>query len=488
MDWDDPIERLSRSNRELLTLYDINRLLQTPLSTEEKLYIILTSLTSDGGFGFARAHILLTNHSRNTLEGWLSVGPLTGEQTHGIWEAVSEVEQEYEPGLLNVSETLERAPFEFGIRSFVEPIKRGRGHPVQAVVTKKPRCILNALPASSYLHPEFLPLVSCKHVIFIPMMFKNRVLGIMAVEDDWEQRMRDEHLLQTLSIFGNLAAIALENAELTRKLEEKVEVQERLNHELQDAQARILHLDRLSSMGAIAAGVAHEIKNPLNSLVINLDLLKDEITSGEGDAAEKLRLIDVLEQEAARVSRTMTEFLSYTKSPRLSLEKTDLHRVVDLVLSLVELQGRTAGIEFVREYSQDVSEVVIDENRMKQVILNVVLNAMQAMPEGGTLKVRTVLRKKRADGVTKPGEVNLELADTGPGIPSSAMWKLFDPFFTTKEGGTGMGLSIVDSIMRQHGGKVSIDSAPGKGTSVVLHLPVNDPEPGHNTHLFEGHS
>ncbi|HEX9860422.1 MAG TPA: ATP-binding protein [Nitrospirota bacterium] len=489
MEYKDPIERLSRSNRELLALYDINRLLQTPISTEEKLYIILTSLTSDEGFGFSRAHLLLTNQQRNLLEGWLSVGPLTGEQTREIWDGVSAFEHENgnEHKTAHMAETLDRAPFEYGIRSFMEPIKRGRGHPVQTAVSRRPKSIVDLPSCKDQVHPGFLELVSCPHITFIPLVFRDKVLGIMAVEEHAPDRAQDDNLLRTLSIYGNLAAIALENAELTRNLEEKVETQERMNMELQEAQSRILHLDRLSSMGAVAAGVAHEIKNPLNSLIINLDLLKSEIMDGGCGKKEQLRLAGVLEKEAVRINRTMTEFLSYTKSPKICLERTDLHGVIDLVLSLVECQGKTTGIEFVRDYDTEMSDLMIDENRMKQAILNIVINAMQAMPDGGSLKIKTSVRNKKTNGTTKPGEVNVEFTDTGCGIPSKSMWKLFDPFYTTKDEGTGMGLPIVDSIIRQHGGKVGIDSVRGKGTTVTLTLPMPDQDERCNMALFGEH-
>jgi signal transduction histidine kinase len=240
-------------------------------------------------------------------------------------------------------------------------------------------------------------------------------------------------------------------------------------------------------MGAVAAGVAHEIKNPLNSLIINLDLLKSEIMDGGCGKKEQLRLAGVLEKEAVRINRTMTEFLSYTKSPKICLERTDLHGVIDLVLSLVECQGKTTGIEFVRDYDTEMSDLMIDENRMKQAILNIVINAMQAMPDGGSLKIKTSVRNKKTNGTTKPGEVNVEFTDTGCGIPSKSMWKLFDPFYTTKDEGTGMGLPIVDSIIRQHGGKVGIDSVRGKGTTVTLTLPMPDQDERCNMALFGEH-
>jgi signal transduction histidine kinase len=148
-------------------------------------------------------------------------------------------------------------------------------------------------------------------VAFIPLLSEKKVMGVMAVESTGGDRSIDETRLKTLTIFGNLAAIALENSKLYRTLEEKVSTLERVNRELQEAQAKILQLDRLASMGAIAAGVAHEIKNPLNSLTINLHLLKEEIPySGK----ELQKLIQVVEKETARLNETVMEFLSYRSS------------------------------------------------------------------------------------------------------------------------------------------------------------------------------
>src|SRR5512135_2771893 len=134
------MEELRRANKELLTLYDINRLLQTQLTTEEKLYIILTSLTADDGFGYSRAYLLLTNEQSNHLEGWLGVGPLKGDEAREIWEGVTALEEEDTvPGRKNIAELLERAPFDIKVRGFVEPIACGQGYPVHTVISRRPK-------------------------------------------------------------------------------------------------------------------------------------------------------------------------------------------------------------------------------------------------------------------------------------------------------------------------------------------------------------
>jgi two-component system sensor histidine kinase HydH len=473
----DLIEELKRANRELLSLYDVNRLLQTPLTAEEKLYIILTSLTADDGFGYSHAYIFLTSEQKNTLEGWLGVGPLTGDEAREIWEGVAELvekeEEENSSGRRNISEILEHAPFDVTVRGFVVPISRGQGHPVQTVISRRPKLVKDAFSGKDPLHPDFTALLSSPQVAFIPLLSKNRVMGVMAVESPGGERSIDESSLRTLTIFGNLAAIALENSKLYRALEEKVDCLEMVNRELQEAQAKILHMDRLSSLGAIAAGLAHEIKNPLNSLIINLDLLRSEIPE---PCIEVTGLIDIIEQESNRLNETVTEFLSFAKAPKLSLDTHHPHKVLDQVLKLVEYQGVSMGIKITREYDEGVVDLLLDDKRMKQAFLNVIINAMQAMPSGGTLTVKTC-RKIPSGNQQACGQVLIEFKDTGQGIPPDSMDRLFDPFYTTKEAGTGMGLPIVDSIMRSHGGSVNIESASGKGTKVTLLIPAHEAVP-----------
>jgi two-component system, NtrC family, sensor histidine kinase HydH len=474
----DPIEDLKRANRELLALYDINRLLQTALATEEKLYIILTSLTAGDGFGYSRAYLLLTNEHKDTLDGWLGVGPLTGDEARDIWEGVTELEREDTgPGRKNIADLLERAPFDIKVRAFSVPITRGEGQPVQAAIRRRPRLIKDVANAGDEVHPEFSGLLSGQQAAFIPLLSKSRVMGVIVVESASGGAEIDEGALRTLTIFGNLAAIALENAKLYRDLEEKVSSLEEVNRELQEAQTKILQLDRLASMGVIAAGVAHEIKNPLNSLIINLHLLKEELP---GKHEETHKLMEVVEKESHRLNRTVSEFLSYSKVPKLTLELTHPHRVLDEALDMVEFQGREMGIGIEREYDVGIAETMLDDKRMKQAFINVILNAMQAMPDGGMLRVKTGFHDGGAE-IDGERHYYVEFEDSGTGIPASAMGRLFDPFYTTKEAGTGLGLPIVDSIIRSHGGTVGIDSQPGRGTKVTLCLPLKGEGQSDNT-------
>jgi len=463
------IDEQKRVNKDLMLLYDVNRLLQTPLSTEEKLYITLTCLTSDDGFGYSRAHLFLTNRQKNTIEGWLGVGRLSGDDARAIWEGVAAMDDDDSEEGGGVSELLERQQFDLTIREFVAPIGVGKGYPVQSVMSKRPKVIKDIAASSGLIHPDFMEHLRPGGVAFVPLLSKKRVMGVIAVESDADDKgALDDGRIKTLSVFADLAGIALENAELYKALGEKVDSLERVNSELQEAQARVLHMDRVASMGVIAAGVAHEIKNPLQSLLINLHLLRGELPAGMGEVDE---LMDIIEAETVRLDDTMKEFLGYTKSPSLKLELAHPHDVLDQALRLVEYRGKGLGIEIVRQYDERVPATLLDERRLKQAFVNVLLNSIQAMPEGGRLTVRTGLHDK-GDVVKNGGHFFIEFRDTGHGIPKGSMDRLLDPFYTTKEDGSGMGLPIVDSVVRSHGGGVNIENLPGKGANVTLCLPV----------------
>jgi len=457
------IDKLRRANSELFALYDVNRLLLSPLSAEDKLYIILTTLTADDGFGYRRAYLLLTDEKTNTLSGWLGVGPLSGEQAREIWSGVAAVDEDTEKGDADLHELLERAPFDYSIRSFMYPITRGAGHPIQTVISKRPRLIKDVFSRKDPINEMFLEYLSMPQALFIPLVAENRALGVMVVEASDEENTIDEARIRILGIFANLAATALQASMLHRSLNEKIDGLKAANEELSQAHARILQLDRLSSMGAIASGVAHEIKNPLNSINIMMELLKYEVDEN----VEANRLIGVIEDEVGRINETVTEFLTFVSTPKLDMCLIDMHYCLDHVIALIEHQGERSGVSIVREYSEQVGKIMGDERKIKEAFLNVALNALQAMPSGGELCIRT---EPLGDGGGAE-MYKVEFTDSGEGIPEQVVEKLFEPFFTTKESGSGMGLPIVDSIMRLHGGSINLTSSPGKGTRVVLGIP-----------------
>jgi len=249
-----------------------------------------------------------------------------------------------------------------------------------------------------------------------------------------------------------------------RTLEHKVE--ERTG-ELKAAQSQLLHSEKLAAVGALAATVAHEINNPLTGVYTYIKLMERKIDQGQWGAedVEKYKgFLDTSRREVERTTAIVQNLLDFTRPKDPIRKPLNLVRIVEESLALIRNKLNLQNIAVVNLMSP-LPEVQADPGHMKQVFLNLLINAGEAMEEGGTLTIRT-------DHHPETDTVTVSVSDTGVGIEEKNLARIFDPFFSTKKKGTGLGLSVVHGIVTRHGGKVEIDSAPGKGTSFRVVLPV----------------
>ncbi len=222
----------------------------------------------------------------------------------------------------------------------------------------------------------------------------------------------------------------------------------------------------VAEMAELAGGLAHELRNPLSTMMINLKLLAEDLQdtgAQEVDVRRRALLkVDVLRREAERLQGLFDDFLNLTGPCQVQRASVDLRTVVDRLVEFIEPMARRHGIEL--DVSTGDAPVLcwIDENLLGQALLNIAINAQEAMPEGGRLRF-TVFGE--ADAVT------VSVSDTGIGIPSGMLERIGKPFFSTKAHGTGLGLSITQRIVNDHGGSMRIESEPGCGTSVTIRLP-----------------
>ncbi len=236
-------------------------------------------------------------------------------------------------------------------------------------------------------------------------------------------------------------------------------------------------MDRLTYIGTLASGLAHEIRNPLNALNINVQLLEEDLQRPEVNREEALELIRDVKNEIIRLEEILTEFLRFAKPPELQLEEEDINSVVDEVLRFIGPETERQGIIIEREFQSDLPPLKLDKKLFKQALFNLILNANQAMAEGGKLKVRTRLLD---------GQVQIEVCDAGPGIPGDIRDNIFDLFFSTKEDGTGLGLSITQRIVKEHKGTIEVSSLNGKGAIFSMKLPLEIKKRGTDVTTEEG--
>ena len=231
--------------------------------------------------------------------------------------------------------------------------------------------------------------------------------------------------------------------------------------------------DRLAAAGTLAAGVAHEIRNPLSALELNLRLLRDEVTGlcpAGGDAGSDIDgYFEILSAETRRLNRITSNFLQLSRAEPLAMVRVAVHRAVTQVARLVHREAQEKNISLVLDLIGGDPEVLGDSTKLEQVCLNILINAMQAMPSGGVITVTS--RIDRSDGRKF---LHLAFADQGVGISPENLPRLFDPYFTTRSDGTGLGLAIADRIVTDHGGKILVESSVGVGTVVTVCLPMAD--------------
>ncbi|MFV0445752.1 MAG: sensor histidine kinase [Planctomycetaceae bacterium] len=219
-----------------------------------------------------------------------------------------------------------------------------------------------------------------------------------------------------------------------------------------------------TEIAQLAGGLAHEIRNPLSTIRMNLDLLAEEIEESQLPQLRRMTTkVDRIRRECLHLEEILTAFLQFARAGELQLERTDLGDLVTDFIEVYAPQAEQQQIVLSPHLAADMPAVLMDPRLMRQVIMNLVLNAQQAMPQGGQIVFQTFLRA---------GRVCLEIIDTGKGIPTAAREKLFQVFFSTKPAGSGLGLPTVRKIVEAHGGTVTCDSEVGKGTRFVIALPV----------------
>jgi PAS domain S-box-containing protein len=234
--------------------------------------------------------------------------------------------------------------------------------------------------------------------------------------------------------------------------------------EIRKLQESVLQTEKMGAVGQLAAGVAHEINNPLG---IILGFAQSLVKRLKEDDPLALPLKSI-EREALRCKSLVQDLLVFSRSSKIESEHLDLNEALVGALSLIFARARTQGVEIVQQLSPELPRILANRNKLQQVLINLANNAIDAMPKGGTLTIATAL------GGDRPGHVEIGVSDTGHGIPGEIRARIMEPFFTTKEAGkgTGLGLSLVYEIVKNHRGTVEVESEEGKGSKFTIRLPL----------------
>jgi two-component system NtrC family sensor kinase len=324
-----------------------------------------------------------------------------------------------------------------------------------------------ALVQEAYRDPRFWSSADARtgylthSVVAVPIKYRGAVWGVIEAinKHDGVFGERDREMLESLA---GSAAIALENARLYQAEREQT-------LRLKESQARLIHAEKMSALGRLAASLTHEINNPLQAIRSGLALIQTEL-NGTLDPADVQRDLQIIDREVKRISDLMLRLREFSRPVELEMRATDLGGLFDTILGLIGKQVQRNRIQVKTEWDPTVPPIVASPDQLTQVFMNLVLNAIDAMPNGGVLTIATAVDRSRADFPV----VRIDVIDTGVGIAPEALSRVFEPFFTTKQDGTGLGLAVSFEIVKSLGGEITVASQPGAGATFTVALPLRE--------------
>jgi signal transduction histidine kinase len=433
----------SKMEEEMLTMVanqaaiciDNSGLMET-LNIDEILRLVLEGVIKN--IGFDRARLYLVNEKKNALECKMAVG---------------------------IDEDI--------IKGIVLPLNPEGSIVARSIVEKHPFFIPDA-NQDPRVNPQLKEKFNLHSLVVIPLFAQGKVLGAIAADHVEPGRTMTKETLESVMTFAQQAGLAIHHAFMyqelktfSQQMEEKIQ---KTTADLKKAEAQLIQSDKLAALGQLSAGIAHEIRNPLTSINILIHSLRETLPT-ENAHWEDLR---VIEGEILRINEIVDQFLRFAKPSPPFLEKADISSLFNETLQLLRPQIERQRISLQKNF-RSLPLITLDKEQIKQVILNLLMNAIQAMPKGGQLQLKAQISEDHQ-------WMKIFVEDSGIGILPEDIKKLFDPFFSTREGGMGLGLSIAHRIIDQHHGKIEVTSHPEKGTLFTIWLPMPNGE-NHANHF-----
>ena len=444
------VEALGQHNEALVlilrSLYEISGAMMTTVKRDELLAIIINALTHRLGLGFDRALIFLLDEDEKHLIA-TAVSPMTEKDKIEEFETLSQA-LDYKGAVSSI----QTKQFE-DVNTRQLPLSDTESLLIRTVRTREARIVTDAddkewsaVKIYGFGKQPFSA---------VPMLAKGKVVGVLIVDRAFTREKITSEDQRNLSMLANQAGLAIENARLYEYIE-------MVNQELSQAQARLLEVEKLAALGEIAAGMAHEIRNPL----VSIGGFTRRILKKVDESSPIKPYIEVIIDEVTRLEKTLHDILDFARDEESNYSKHDLNAVTEEALYLLRRDLEESKIKVEKDYMDSLPPVYVDKRQLRHLFFNLFLNARQAMEEGGTLSVKTFMTE-----VDDMPFVACEISDTGPGIPPEILPNIFNPFFTTKDSGAGLGLSIVHKIISRHSGVIDVIDKKGRGASFIVKLP-----------------
>jgi signal transduction histidine kinase len=306
----------------------------------------------------------------------------------------------------------------------------------------------------NYLSSELQPFLDLSVNLAFPLISMDRLIGIVFLHISQEPLNKIQ--IANLQVLGKQAGLAFENALLFK---------ERLRQN-----ERMFRAEQLATMGQFAAGIAHELRNPLTAIRSTIQYLAGDFA---GDTDQRKLANDILD-EVDRLNNIVGNLLSLAQPAESNPEEINIPQEIEHCLNFIKAKAKSQNVKLQTDFENNLPKLTFDPAELRQLLLNVVMNALQAMPKGGTLSIKTHQLTEGGPGYTSGfNRLLIQVEDEGAGIASNLHDKVFEPFFTTKAGGTGLGLAICNSIVKRYNGEIWVRKAKSGGTEVNITLPVS---------------
>jgi len=438
--------------RQLSLLGKLAELMQGTLQIDHLLHLILTCVTAGTGLGFNRARLFLVDRERNIIYGKMAVGPSSTEEAHKIWDEIVNKYEKLED-LIKAAEDnyREDTPLHMITRLMAYSLRDENEVVVSCVKNKKIIWERNAFHNPN-IDKKFIDMIGANEFVCIPLIAKDETIGVICMDNLYSKKPITEERIQSLTIFASRAALAIENAAAYKKLEEKIQ-------QLKETQERLIRSERLSVIGNMATYVAHEIRNPLATVggFARAILRVPNIDKQTRQNAE------IIVEEVSRLERILANIMDFSKPVEPVKMASQINEILENTCSLMDPYFRNSRIRLNKKLDTSLPKIVVDPTQIKQVCLNLIKNAVESMPDGGTLTIETMMEN---------GHIKINIADTGEGMTTEIMQNIFVPFFTTKVDGTGVGLAVSHKIVEDHQGYIKVRSLLQEGTTFSIFLPI----------------
>ena len=465
-----------RQEDELARIREISQLLHEQLDREETLRLILVAVTAGDGFRFNRAFLLLVDENEPVLRGSMAVGPSNQEEAGRIWgelgrlrrgETLRETLRAYRRG----SEKDEGA--DAAVNSLVRNLEIAMCEEdcsvIQSLQDERPR-LVNRWGETSPTDDRIFEQLGNEQFAILPMQRDGRPVGVVIVDNAITRRPIETEDLEVLDLFAEQAAIAITNASLHEEVSRHLIEREMAYAELEAQHKRLVEAEKLAALGKMAAIVAHEIRTPLACIGGYARSLLSRMQADAGSRGD----LDIIVDEVQRLESVIEDLLYYAKPREPRRRPVNIEKLIESVLARFELMVVEDGVELERRYVTDAPEISVDERMVRQVLINVINNAVEAMAsETGSAAAgqepcnRLLIQTRIGEGL-----FSIDIEDTGIGIPNEQHKHIGEPFVSSKPRGTGLGLYISKRIVDDHDGTFSIVSRVGEGTRVSIGLPM----------------